>query len=144
MPACCIAEISNTTLLWFTFVSYMHERNTHFLWWSINSNSLTRPCVHCCRCALVATFHGRNADAVLCSREQVWGTKTERELVSNLTHNIARRNITQTYFTPSMLLMQSACQLERVFFQWWDQGKFTCTSVWCLTKPAFFFFLPTA
>lgn len=74
----------------YTGVSYMHEWMTGFLQWSINKSSLTGPGVHCCWCALVAAFYGRDADAILGAWKQVWCTNTRRDAVTNLPHNIAR------------------------------------------------------
>lgn len=60
---------------------------------SLNVNPLTRPGVHRCRGALVASRHGRDADAVLGARKQVWGTKTQSSNTmiqrKKVSHNIS-------------------------------------------------------
>lgn len=134
-------------------VLYMREWLTGFLQWSTKHNSLTRPGVHCGWCTLVATFHGRNANAVLCAWKQVWDTKRDREAGTNLTHNVAgtkkiviiiiitdsaSRSCPRAKCT-SITLSFFSWQPQLARHRWWGLGKFTCSIVVISEEISFFF-----
>lgn len=136
-------------------VLYMREWLTGFLQWSTKHNSLTRPGVHCGWCTLVATFHGRNANAVLCAWKQVWDTKRDREAGTNLTHNVAGTKKMIIIMTECFTFL-SSCKVHvnyTEFFswqpqlarhRWWGLGKFTCSIVVISEEISFLFFESTA
>lgn len=139
-------------------VLYMREWLTGFLQWSTKHNSLTRPGVHCGWCTLVATFHGRNANAVLCAWKQVWDTKRDREAGTNLTHNVAgtKKNRNNNNNHRQCFTFLSSCKVHinytECFFswqpqlarhRWWGLGKFTCSIV-VISEEISFFFKSTA
>lgn len=147
-----------TSLLWccdspaVISVLYMREWLTGFLQWSTKHNSLTRPGVHCGWCTLVATFHGRNANAVLCAWKQVWDTKRDREAGTNLTHNVAgtkkiviiiiitdsaSRSCPRAKCT-SITLSFFSWQPQLARHRWWGLGKFTCSIVVISEEISFF------